>query len=35
MIAEFSDDGVKPENSYRVTLERGLVVRMNGCFGLT
>jgi putative cardiolipin synthase len=23
MVAEFFDDGVKPENSYRVTLERG------------
>jgi putative cardiolipin synthase len=22
-VAEFFDDGVKPENSYRVTLERG------------
>ena len=23
LVAEFFDDGVKPENSYRVTLERG------------
>jgi putative cardiolipin synthase len=23
MVAEFFDDGIKPENSYRVTLERG------------